>query len=277
MTTWLLEKDIFENLDELKSEILAQGDQYIVGTRVPFTHTINLEKHLPDGPIFTYGSLHFIRSVALQTGGLEGYWERRKVHTMCNLFQFSCSYYYPRLSKYLLNQDHAFLPYGELIDKEEWVFNTFGIDDCVFMRPNSGFKEFTGQVYEKKYWKGMIELSNTDIQPEDLVVVARPRDIDFEYRVIVGPDGPITLCRTHKDRKLDADVEENCINAELIRDFINEVLEETNYSPDPFFTIDVGILAGRPYIVEVNSMSCSGYYRCDLSKIVKGVKGYFND
>lgn len=274
--TWLLDNACFDdNLPELKDEITKQDCQYIIGERVPFTHTIKLDKHLPDGPIFVYGSLQFVRSVALQSGTLEGYWERRSIHTMCRLGQFACNYYYPRLSKFLFNQDHAFLPYGELIDKEEWVFSTFGVNNCVFMRPSSGFKEFTGQVYEKKYWKGMIELSNTQIQPEDLVVIAKPQSISAEYRVIIGPNGPITCSMTHLDRKLYVTKIDSF--EKRLYDYVSKVLDRITYEPDPMWVMDIACdYKDNLSVLEVNSMSCSGFYACDLSKIVGAIKDYFS-
>jgi hypothetical protein len=269
---WLLDNRCFdENLPELKERITAQGMRYVCGVYKPFGAGIEWDSK-PTGEYtkqFGYGSLQFIK--ALQSPATCGL-----IDTFCNLPQFACNYYYPRLSKYLLNQDHAFLPYGELIDKEEWVFSTFGVDNSVFMRPNSGFKEFTGQVYEKKYWKGMIEVSNTQIQPEDLVVVARPRNILIEYRVIIGPDGPITSSITHTNRKLRV-IKTVPSDEKRLFDYVDDVLENTIYSPDPMFTMDVGLdNNGNLNIVEVNSLSCSGFYKCDLSKIVGAIKEYFN-
>jgi hypothetical protein len=271
--TWLLDNRCFdENLPELKERITAQGMRYVCGVYKPFGAGIEWDSK-PTGEYtkqFGYGSLQFIK--ALQSPATCGL-----IDTFCNLPQFACNYYYPRLSKYLFNKDHAFLPYGELIDKEEWVFDTFGVNDCVFMRPNSGFKEFTGQVYEKKYWRGMIELSNTQIQPEDLVVVSSPKSIDAEYRVIVGPNGIVTISGTHIGGKLEPRAEEECCMIPYIEDFVNDLLEEIDYQPDPFWVIDVAS-AGKYglKILEVNSMSCSGFYKCDLSKIVGAIKDYFS-
>lgn len=283
MLTWLLEKDIFENLDELKTEIKNQGMDYIIGKCIPFG-SFEFEHYEYDYG-FAYGSLQFCKRIKEEQNHINGPF-LPPTTVFCDLNKFSCSYYYPRLSKYLLNQDHTFLPYGELIDKEEWVFDTFGVDDCVFMRPNSGFKEFTGQVYEKKYWKGMIELSNTNIQPEDLVVISSPKNIDAEYRVVIGPDrykkilcnidaSIITLSGSHINGKLEPRVEEDCSIAPYIREFINGLLSETLYEPDPFYIIDIASTENGLSVLEVNSMSCSGYYKCDLSKIVGAIKEYF--
>lgn len=272
--TWLLDDKCFdENLPELKDEITRQGCKYINARIIPFGGYELDSREWEQA--FVYGSLQFASRIKRDIYDFDDP-VLYPTQVFCNLEQFACNYYYPRLSKFLFNQDHAFLPYGELIDKEEWVFSTFGVNNCVFMRPSSGFKEFTGQVYEKKYWKGMIELSNTQIQPEDLVVIARPENIDCEYRVIIGPNGPITSSLTHIQRKLAVspiqDGEEKCLF-----NYVNKVLEHIDYQPDPFFVMDiVWNYNNQLSILEVNSMSCSGLYKCDLSKVVGAIKEYFN-
>lgn len=274
--TWLLDSKCYdENLPELKDELTRQGIKYITGEYSSFGEPIKWDGSfnlfgdifLNPNPrlYFVYGSLQFAKKMRCIGP---------RVHTWCNLEQFGCNYYYPRLSKFLFNQEHAFLPYGELIDKEEWIFKTFGVDDCVFMRPSSGFKEFTGQVYEKRYWKGMIELSNTQIQPEDLVVVATPQDIAAEYRVIIGPNGPITSSMTHMNRKLY--VAKIDLFEKRIYNYISGVLDKIIYEPDPFWVMDIACdFKDNLSVLEVNSMSCSGFYACDLSKIVAAIKEYF--
>jgi hypothetical protein len=270
--TWILDERCFDdNLPELKDEITRQGCNYITGKTIPFGG-YELHSSLFD-LAFAYGSLQFCSKINRDLGKNPNL---LNTEVFCNLPQFACNYYYPRLSRYLFNQEHAFLPYGELIDKEEWVFKTFGIDDCVFMRPSSGFKEFTGQVYEKRYWKGTIEVSNTQIQPEDLVVIAEPQLISAEYRIIIGPSGPITSSLTHLSRKLYPKVtlEEE---EQRLFSYVNKVLDKIDYWPDPFWVMDVvSDFEDNLSVLEVNSMSCSGFYKCDLSKIVKAIKDYFN-
>jgi hypothetical protein len=276
--TWLLDDKCFdENLPELKEELTLQGIKYITGEYRPFgqpiewsgqfDHIRDIDDNYDSNYYFAYGSLQFVKRLRSCDPFLQ---------TWCNLEQLACNYYYPRLSKFLFNQDHAFLPYGELIDKEEWVFSTFGVNNCVFMRPSSGFKEFTGQVYEKKYWKGMIELSNTQIQPEDLVVIAKPQYISAEYRVIIGPNGPITCSMTHLDRKLYVTKIDSF--EKRLYDYVSKVLDRITYEPDPMWVMDIACdYKDNLSVLEVNSMSCSGFYACDLSKIVGAIKEYFKN
>src|SRR5688572_2990892 len=123
---WLLENELFENLEELKAEIVKAGDEYVTAKYVPFGGGIELDKkdalyRWPAQEIFCYGSLQFIRQVKRQFPQ-PYYW------AWCDLPYFKCSYYYPRFGKSLLNSESCFLPYGQLIEKKDWIFKTFGED-----------------------------------------------------------------------------------------------------------------------------------------------------
>ncbi len=281
---WLLEKEFFDNLSELKREITEQGHQYINAVRVPFTNTITPEKAIPLGDVVPYGSLHFVRSVAANKGVYEQGRDRR-IHNWCNLPQFKCSYYYPRLSKYLLNRECAFLPFGQLADASDYIFQKFGSANGtkIFMRPDSGFKQFTGQVYDLQYWENFLRLSNIALQPEDLVVISSPKEIFKEYRCIIGPANDdrdreqkvITLCQTHSCGKLDEQVIHSFYERTDIYKFVNKVLDDVCFEPDPFWVMDVCRDAfGELKVVEVNSMACSGYYKCNMKLIVEAVSDY---
>ncbi len=282
---WLLEKEFFDNLDELKRQIVEQGHQYINAVRVPFTDQIQFEGSFDwendklDSLILAYGSLHFARSCKT----LNKPPSKNFVDVWCNLPQFKCSYYYPRLSKYLLNRECMFLPFGQLADATDFIFRKFGSANGtkIFMRPDSGFKQFTGQVYDLKYWDGFLRVSNIALQPEDLVVISTPKEIFKEYRVIIGPSKNnekqqlITLSQTHSCGKLDEQVIVNDFERLDIHHFVLEVLDNICFEPDPFWVMDVCRDAfGELKVLEVNSMSCSGYYKCDMGRIVGAVAEY---
>ena len=276
---WLLENELFDNLDELKGEITRQGHQYISGRYPGFGAAIEWEGNFDfleaieetDEKFFIYGSLPFVKRLKCAD-----------VYAWCNLPQLKCSYYYPRLSKYLLNRECAFLPFGQLADASEWIFKTFGSNNetRIFMRPDSGFKQFTGQCYDLEYWDGFLRLSNIALQPEDLVLISNPKEIFKEYRVIIGPSNnnerqiPITVSRTHTLGKVDEAVcglYETCD----VLDFVYTVLDDICYEPDPMWVMDVCRDAyGELKVLEVNSMSCSGYYKCSMEAIVKAVADY---
>lgn len=275
---WLLENELFDNLDELKSEIVQQGHQYITAKYVPFGGRLEIDGRIPDsGHIFVYGSLQFVKTADSTLYRRYG----NRLHTWCNLPQFKCSYYYPRLSKYLLNRECAFLPFGQLQDAGEWIFKTFGINGTkIFMRPNSGFKEFTGQVYDSKYWDGFLRCSNIALQPEDLVVISTPKELVKEYRAIIGPTKDnerqqvVTISRTHSNGQLDEGIP-SAAEHKQVTEYITSVLDDVCFEPNPLWVMDVcSDINGNFTIVEVNSMSCSGYYKCDMQSIVQAVSEY---
>lgn len=276
---WLLENELFDNLDELKREIVEQGHKYITAKYVPFGGGIELEGSdvLPE-QMFCYGSLQFIKTIQRMGEGWR--WHNHEFITWCDLPQFKCSYYYPRLSKYLLNRDCMFLPFGQLADAGDFIFDKFGTK--IFMRPDSGFKQFTGQIYSQEYWDGFLRVSNIALQPEDLVVISSPKEIFKEYRVIVGPSKDverqkvITLSQTHSLGKLDERAPSSIFEYMDVAFYAQKVLDDICFEPDPFWVMDVCRDAfGQLKVLEVNSMSCSGYYKCDMSLIVKAVAEYF--
>lgn len=133
MVRWILSPDTFgENLKQLKTEIIKQGHEYIDIEKY-FQFRVDDISELGDesNPTIFYGSIesgqHILRNSKVYPG------------VYCNLPQFKCSYYYPRLYKYLLNQHHVFLPFGLLKEKKEWLFAEFGQDRTVFIRPTFFF------------------------------------------------------------------------------------------------------------------------------------------
>jgi hypothetical protein len=287
---WLLEKEIFENLDTLKQAIVEQGHEYREANYVPFNGGLRCDK-FPKGKCFAYGSLQFgnyLRQnsvINVRYGGNFNVSLSHNAEVFCNLPQFKCSYYYPRLSKYLLNRECMFLPFGQLADASDYIFRKFGSANGtkIFMRPDSGFKQFTGQVYDLQYWENFLRLSNIALQPEDLVVISSPKEIFKEYRCIIGPANDdrdreqkvITLCQTHNCGKLDEQVIHSFYERTDIYKFVNKVLDDVCFEPDPFWVMDVCRDAfGELKVLEVNSMACSGYYKCDMGLIVKAVADY---
>ena len=48
------------------------------------------------------------------------------------------------------------------------------------------------------------------------------------------------------------------------------------YSPDPCFTIDIGLTADDEYkLIEMNAFNCAGFYKADIEGIVHAVHDYY--
>jgi len=50
--------------------------------------------------------------------------------------------------------------------------------------------------------------------------------------------------------------------------FVDAMLTEVRWTPDPVFMMDVGETDGQLWLIELNGFSCSWLYQCDLPAVV---------
>lgn len=190
-----------------------------------------------------------------------------------NVRNYDCTSYYPRYGHELLNSHYTMLPYGDLLRRKEWLFQVFGEDNCIFVRPNSGLKEFTGQVVKcELYEKDIENISFYDVIPELLVIVSVPKLISWEARVVVVNGNVITgsyyrINRLHQEALL----EQRHLNS--TQDLINRI----KWQPDEIYVIDVCETNGELKVVEVGAFNYAGLYRCDRTKIVEKISNFVID
>lgn len=287
---WFLETDIFnegDNHEKLKQEIEAVGDIYTEFKYVPFgggIDFINNSQDIYPTSFIMYGSLQSAKYFQI-----EGY-----ADVWMNLLQFKCSYYYPRFGKYLFQSPYVFMPYGDILRNWDELCRMF---DCqyggLFIRPDSGFKLFTGTVIEPNvmtYEDSFYKLGfDPNVLPETMCVVAKPKRLTAEYRFIIGAmpetNEPyvVTGCK-YKDCYIEGPVYDSPIPAlnkqydpfrEEILSFVRKVISEVDYQPNPFWVLDVAEEDNCEFsVLEVGSFSCSGFYGCEIDKIVRSVSSY---
>ena len=144
--TWILDADAFSDYHQkLVAEIHSQG--HIAKTLPPFFHSYEWgdttrfydELSPADNCVVCHASFEFTELVAE-----DGLWTPG---TYGNYSAVNCSSYYPQLSSYLLNRDHELIPYDEFVTKANSLFKSFGIEDRIFLRPDSGKKPFAGRLF----------------------------------------------------------------------------------------------------------------------------------
>lgn len=180
---------------------------------------------------------------------------------------YNCQYYYPALGDLLLNRNYMMLPFGELKRQKELLYEKFGQDRAVFIRPDRGDKTFTGKLFYKEHFDKDIErVGYGQIEPHELVVVADPINLVQEWRLICAEGEIITGSSYKKD---------NLVGSEQgFPQEVQDIAEKAAslYNPDRVWCIDVGKTKGGRYcIVEVGCFSCAGLYACDREIIVKRV------
>lgn len=259
---WILEKDVFsENLEPLMEQIERQGMSYEIVEYIPFGG----------------GDYSRFKKEDLFYGCLE-FGERLRAESECTIFhtpeKFLCSYYYPRFGKYLFNENYVMLSYGDLKRRQNFLFKQFGSGehDCIFVRPDSGAKTFTGLVMARNTIDQDMEFIErySDIPPETLIIVAPAQNTGMEYRFVVSGQKVITGSLYKRGSDLVTDL----INKdhEAFK-YAQHVVNNVKFSPDPMWVIDVITdNCGGWAVLEVGCFSSAGLYAADKSKIVNKVK-----
>lgn len=204
----------------------------------------------------SYGSINFITKLQKLP--------EIKPGSFCNFKGLECTSYYPKLKGLLVNNNHIITTWIDFITNSTDYFKELGIDDCLFLRPNSGRKVFTGGVFSFDEYEDELETTFRSVSSDTIIVIAPPKNIDVEWRFFVCFDKVITGSQFHKKGRL-------CIS-ETYDKMAHDLAEyaSTLYTPDPIFVIDIGKLSTGEYrIVELNSFSCSGLYACDTDTLVK--------
>jgi hypothetical protein len=259
LPVWLIEAGVYGvEADPLLAEIRRQG---MAAAVVPFEAlrkgkpvTVG-DRVLGDGDcVLGYGTFPFAREIQLHRRWVPGAW--------CNAEGLDFTRYFAHFGKFLLNQPYAILPGVEAIRQQDWLFQVFGKDDEVFARPAGCHKLFTGRcVYREDF---AAALAPTRYDPATLVVVAAPRQIDREWRLVVA--GGRVVAASQYAEQGSKSVAEGC--PEPVRAYAEVMLAEVPWWPDPLLMLDVCEAEGHFWLVELNGFSTSWLYQCDLVAVV---------
>lgn len=257
---WLIERGVFgKDVEPFLREVKRQGMtcaevDYRPGQKPP--HDIVGCPELPgNGCALFWGTLPLMQQIHLHHHWIPGGW--------CNLSGLECRTYYAYFGAYLLNQFYTILPGVEAIRLEDPLFETFGKGDQIFVRPNGVHKLFTGTMASKERFRDI--LAPTRYDPETLVVVSSPRVLQREWRLIVAERKVIAGCQYRNASGIS--ISPDCPGS--VVQFAQQILGKVFWQPDPLFVMDVCESEGNLSLLELNSFSCSGFYACDLPKVIE--------
>jgi len=277
---WLVEADIFEdNSDKLVEIVKRKGMDIKILKYIPFDEDLvsRVSEMYDEGDcVIFYGSLNFGRKLK-QTTFVPGVYLNEKA--------FECTSYYPVLNALLLHHyDYMMLPYGDLVNFKERLFKHFG--DKIFIRPNSGFKEFTGMIVEKDKFEDCIELAGFyDVEPNLLVLISSVENILKEWRFVIV-DGKVISGSLYRDWSAPAKHAKSSPTRDYVLSHSHSLWEGCKddiawktaqkaadiYNPDRCWTIDVAMNEiGLYSVLEIGCFSCAGLYGNDLDKVVDAV------
>lgn len=254
---WVIEDVHVENGDKELAEA-AKSAGHTVCWLTPLKD--KLPDELESGAIF-HGSIE--KATEIQAA-------RKDIHIWLDPAKFLCSAYYPKVGKYLFNQDYVLLPVAELIRQKWTIYRWLAKDSKVFVRPDSGLKTFTGRVLDlqdfDKFWINKVMCSAS---PESLVVITSPQDIQGEWRFVVSPTlgviaGSTYLYQSNRTYIPSAPREASKLCEDVLAAGLNL---------GPLFVLDVAQrLDGSFGLLEANAFSTAALYACDKTKIVKAVE-----
>ena len=182
--------------------------------------------------------------------------------------KFYCSRYYAHLGKYLLNSEYVMLPFKELCRRQEFLFDKFGVNQKLFVRPDSPLKLFTGLVISKDSFEKDYEfMAFYEFPSESLVVVSSPKSIIKEWRFVVA-DRKVVTGSLYKE---DGEFVEEVFFDQNAAAFAQRVVN-AGFVPDPVWVIDVcQTTDDRYWLLEIGGFSFSFLYGCDMKQVVEPV------
>ena len=173
--TWLLEAGVYgDEIEPLAVEIRRQGMECRF---VTYREIVKGPAPLPPKSCaIVYGTYPTVQHAMLKLGWTPSGW--------CSPENLDYSTYYPHFAEFLLNQRHEIIAGVNAIREKERLFREFGKKGRVFARPTSVHKLFVGRLITEDSFE--TALAPTRYDPETKVVIAAPRDISHEWRLVVG-------------------------------------------------------------------------------------------
>ena len=264
LVNWLIDDTYDDDIRGLISTLESRKTPYKLFTIKDYYQCFlpdpkwDMIPYAPEDKVFFLGCILMMQKIQRGTPWIPG---------ALGDFKFvECINYYPILHKFLLNKDYAFTNVINL--RENWAFYQSCFGEDIFVRPNSGKKIFSGCVIhdpQEIFDDNQSTLGN-DLLPTELAVLSRAVNIESEYRFLTVNGEPITGSSYR-------------VNGEMIRELapeylypyvkdIAQVLKEYEIAS----IVDVAIVENKPYLLEINTVSCSGLYKMDMNKYIEGVE-----
>jgi hypothetical protein len=257
---WAISTSAFkrEGFPKLESALDRAGIEYFHSDYNEDTRQYSDIPYGTDECVVMYGPIQFIRKK--DKGFVPGAFGFKK--------DTNTSYYMSQLPRHhFFNDDAIYLPFGMISSRKDMLETIFG--DRIFIRPDSGFKSFTG--FAVKIQDLDFELSSLkqtkNPGPHEMCLIAKAKPIHGEYRIIVCDQKIVTGSQYRWDGKMD-------IRIDVHHDawsFAEEFVAKAEWQLDTCYTVDIFLSDDGPRIGEFNSFASSGLYNCDMDAIVKAV------
>jgi len=264
---WLVQDGPFEeDLGPIIEEIKRQGHPLKIIKYEPFESGSYKHLYPEDACVIFYGSINLAMQLQRETPWIPG--------PMVNMDNYYTTMQVAHWRDHLLNKNGMFLPFNELVKRvQEGNTNALPYSSSAnyFIRPNGGGKLFTGQVIDMRDSKSDLAYLSSEYgrcKPDDLIYVSNALNMHFEYRLIVV-DGKIIAGSKYKQfGELEATMD-SWVPQDVL-DEAQSILDKTKWRPERAFIMDVHQSVGlKVKVIELNAVSCSGWYAADPEPIVR--------
>lgn len=250
--TWLMDETGEEaGLNDLRPAIASIGDRYLTISRKE-ARIGTQEQTLPlhSTPTLAYGSVEFVKAV--RNDLYPGKW--------CDWAALRCERYFANVGALLVNEDYLLLPAAEVRRRQRALLKQW---NPLFLRPSRADKPFSGFVAHSP---DDIEQQLEKVEVYDLVVVARAKEIEAEYRMVaIRGKGIVAASQYMQSGELaiQRDAPSRAIQAaESVVEMIGADF------PDPMYIVDTAHVEDEYRLLEINGFSYAILYDCDLEAIV---------
>lgn len=254
MLKWVVQDRMSEDLIQALSEL---NQDYDVVTVIPFANEIipdvNYEFTLP---VIAMGSDSLLR-LAKNKNWVPGAFTNDNFDVRIWLGIFG---------EKLLNHDSKIYKFGEIPAP---VDNT-----SFFIRPVYDLKIFAGNVVDSESfssWQNKAVAYGDTLNYDTPVAIAPPKRIYEEYRFFVVDGKIITQSRYKIGHKVIYSKEVNIDAINFAERMINI------WVPDTAFVMDVAHTPDGYKVIEFNSINASGFYACDIKKIILALNELVNN
>lgn len=257
---WAIHTDMLDRpgLPKLHKALEDEGVEYF---HSDFDQSTREYKEIPyetDECVVMYGPIRFVRK--MNKGFIPGAFgfkaDANTSHYMSQL---------PR--KHFFNEDAIYVPFGSIVDQKYQLFSLFG--DHLFIRPDSGFKTFTGLDIKKDELESEINSikQTKNPSPHEMCLVSSAKKILGEYRIVICDREVVTGSQYRWDNRMDIRID---VHHEAW-DFAQNVVAKEEWQLDVCYVVDIFMSENGPRIGEFNSFASAGLYNCDRRAIVRSV------
>ncbi len=255
---WLIQRDVFPEHEEEMARILGKRAIF-------FKYTINGPSYedgrSPSDRCLVRGSIQICRR--LQAEGHVAFMPDQV---------FDCSYYMGSFGCHALNWNHCYVTAG-LFKQSHDVFIKGAFGESPFVKENSGYKGFTGRVFDEHTQDDISKL-----WPYTLLMVAPEQFFTHEFRLVIAETDEEASILTGSHYLGDFGMQPEM---DVVQLYGQNILDAIDYHPAPFWTLDIctvpGCLIDSEYslkVLEVNSLLAAGWYDSDVEAIVNAVDTY---